>query len=57
MKIQEIKIDGVTYIPSKSYLCCDCAFKAPKCYILEKWHDDICLCKLFDGHALKVKED
>lgn len=57
MEIQEIKIDGITYIPAKSCSCNDCVFTIPKCQILEKRHCDIALCSLFDGHVLKVKED
>ena len=57
MEIQEIKIDGITYVPTKSYSCRDCVFNTPKCQILGKKHDDIVLCNLFNGRALKVKED
>lgn len=57
MKIQEIKINGVVYVPAESYACMDCAFNTSNCQILEKCCNNGCLCNLFDGHALKIKED
>lgn len=58
MEIQEIKINGVIYVPSEDYNCDDCVFNCDQCNILEdRTIEFTSLCHLFDGHALKVKED
>lgn len=57
MEVQEIKIDGITYIKDKySTICFDCAFVNKDCNILIQGEDCI-ICALFDMHVLKVKED
>lgn len=57
MEIQEIKIDGITYVKNeRSSLCNDCAFIGECCNIIvyDKKHP---LCALFSGHALKKVKD
>lgn len=58
MEIQEIKIDGITYIRNKcSRVCSDCAVRDKvNCAILIQG-EQVTLCHLFDGYALKVKEE
>lgn len=57
MKIQEIKIDGVIYVPDINLKCSDCAFADKDCVLNHGGSLDITVCNIFDGHALKVKED
>lgn len=58
MEIQEIKIDGITYVKNKdSKVCSECAVRDKvNCAILIQ-SEQVTLCHLFDGYALKVKED
>lgn len=58
MEIQEIKIDGITYIENEdSTACNNCALKDEEdCCILIQG-DEVTLCNLFSGHVLKIKED
>lgn len=58
MEIQEIKIDGITYIENEdSTACNNCALKDEEdCCILIQG-DEVTLCNLFSGHILKIKED
>lgn len=58
MEIQEIKIDGITYIENEdSRVCNNCALKDEEdCCILIQG-DEVTLCNLFSGHVLKIKED
>lgn len=58
MEIQEIKIDGITYIKNKdSKVCSECAVRDKvNCAILIQ-SEQVTLCHLFDGYALKVKEE
>lgn len=58
MEIQEIKIDGVVYVPTESLSCEDCFF-CNKCEQLSFKGAFInkSLCDLVNGHALEVKED
>lgn len=58
MEIQEIKIDGVVYVPSDSCECRHCEMRnIQSCLIHKECSKPILICSLFDGHALKVKED
>lgn len=54
-KIEEIKIDGITYVPSDMYSCLNCALHIPDCQILKRYND-LCFCNLFEGKSLKIKE-
>lgn len=56
MEIQEIKIDGITYIENEdSTACNNCALKDEEdCCILIQG-DEVTLCNLFSGHVLKIK--
>lgn len=58
MEIQEIKIDGITYIENEdSTACNNCALKDEEdCCILIQG-DEFTPCNLFSGHVLKIKED
>ncbi|OUO16594.1 hypothetical protein B5F93_00550 [Odoribacter splanchnicus] len=58
MEIQEIKIEGIIYVRNKySRVCSDCAVRDKvDCTILIQ-SDQVTLCHLFDGYALKVKEE
>ena len=58
MEIQEIKIDGITYIKNKdSKVCSECAVRDKvNCAILIQ-SEQVTLCYLFDGYALKLKEE
>lgn len=56
MEIQEIKIDGVVYVSAKSCVCKDCVFEGKGCFSTAGSFI-IKVCELFDGHALKVKEN
>lgn len=49
MEIQEIKIDGAVYVAGNTTSCKDCALSECDGY-------GICVCSLFNGFALKVKE-
>lgn len=58
MEIQEIKIDGITYIENKNSTACNnCALKDEEdcCILIQE--DEVTLCNLFSGHVLKIKED
>lgn len=59
MEIQEIKIDGVVYVPTDSYNCANCAFVDRDCCLNGgEYSIDIEVCDVFEGRpALKVKED
>lgn len=58
MEIQEIKIDGITYVKNKdSKVCSEYAVRDKvNCAILIQG-EQVTLCHLFDGYALKVKEE
>lgn len=57
MEIQEIKIDGITYVKDEhSTLCSDCALVDKDCDIFMS--DTACTaCTVFNSHTLKVKEE
>lgn len=58
MEIQEIKIDGITYIENKdSIVCNDCALKDKEDCCIHIQGDEVTFCNLFSGHVLKIKED
>lgn len=56
MEIQEIKIDGITYVKNKdSKVCSECALVDKDCDIFISG-TACAACVVFDSHALKVKE-
>lgn len=58
MEIQEIKIDGITYIENEdSRVCNDYALNDKEEYYILIQGDEVTLCNLFSGHVLKIKED
>lgn len=59
MEVEEIKIDGITYVPTDSYTCANCAFVDRDCYLNGgEGSIEIEVCNVFKGRpALKVKED
>lgn len=66
MEIQEIKIDGITYIPSKSKNCNACEFKdkyGHGCFLKDfepfftDHFDNYLVCDLFNRQALQIKEE
>lgn len=54
MEIEEVKINGVTYVPIESLNCADCVLNEKKCSNL-RWNKGFCLCHLFDNRSLKIK--
>lgn len=57
MEIEEIKIDGVVYVPKEGYSCANCDFMG-KCNVNKSFLDpNSAPCCVFNGHSLKVKED
>lgn len=56
IKIQEIVIGGVTYVPfgENVHSCFECAFYGKGCGIVSF---DVNLCDLFEGRRLKIKEN
>lgn len=56
MEIQEIKIDGIVYVPTNSFECKDCALGGENCVLNHGVSLDITVCNIFEGHALKEKE-
>lgn len=56
MEVQEIKIDGVTYVPfgEKSYCCKGCAFCSKPCTVNPY---GLSVCEIFNHRRIKVKDD
>lgn len=57
MEVQEIKIDGIVYVPfgeEKSYCCKGCAFCSKPCTI-DPYGTSVC--SVFNYRRLKVKDD